>query len=562
MRANAEFLMEQLSPEQIRARFLDAVQNEKAGQLGKAVEILSLLLEHDPGQLPSLCLMGRAQRRLEQYAEAARYLNAAQALAPMAPPVSYELARLAADQGDYKAAIGHLKHLTQLKPMIADNWFDLGYVLELSGNWSDAIDSFRRAIQLGDSNNAETFTHLGSVLAQDGQEAAARDNYLKALELNSQHAPAMYGLGMVTTAFGDFEEAGTWFRRAARRDKNLVEVYQQIAALRKFESPDDPDVVLMERLLADPARDDLSREKLHYALGKIFDDCADYDRAFDHISKANKLKFNRKGPFDGDGHEDLVDRITSTFDREFLDSFELRGSESEQPVFVVGMPRSGTSLVEQILASHSRGNGAGELRFIEQATRTSVGLYPDLLATLDQQTLQKMADDYLEKLRDRGANARHITDKYPANFLHIGFIKLLFPKARIIHCRRNPADTCLSIFFQDFATANLYANRLEDIGKYYHCYQRLMKHWETTGLARMLTIDYEFLTADLEAQARTMVEWLGLNWEPACLDYPRNERAVSTLSRWQVRQPVYQSSVERWRRYENHIGPLLELLDT
>ena len=226
--------MEQLLPEQARARLLDAVQHEQAGRLDEAEQILKTLLEIDPSEVRCLCLMGRVQRRLQKYAEAARYLNAAQAMAPSAPPVSYELARLATDQGDLKAAIGYLKHLTQLKPMVGDNWFDLGYVLEMAGRWSQAIDAFRRAIQLGDSNNEETYTHLGSVLAQDGQEAAARENYQKALELNPEHASAMYGLGMVITAFGEFEEASQWFRRAARRDPNLVEVYQQLAAVRRF----------------------------------------------------------------------------------------------------------------------------------------------------------------------------------------------------------------------------------------------------------------------------------------------------------------------------------------
>jgi len=223
------------------------------------------------------------------------------------------------------------------------------------------------------------------------------------------------------------------------------------------------------------------------------------------------------------------------------------------------MPRSGTSLVEQILASHPRVNGAGELRFIEQASRTRVGSYPELVSALDARTLEAAAEDYLKQLRDRGGNRRHITDKYPANFLHIGFIRLLFPQASIIHCRRNPIDTCLSIFFQDFATANLYANRLEDIGGYYQCYQHIMEHWMGLGTDRLLTVDYENLTADVEAQVRTMVEWLGLEWDPVCLDYTGNKRAVSTLSRWQVRQPVYQSSVDRWRRYESHLGVLLEL---
>lgn len=551
--------MEQLSPEQARARFLDAVQHEQAGRLGEAEQILKTLLEINPSQLPCLCLMGRVQRLLQKYAEATRYLNAAQAIAPSAPPVTYELARLATDQGDLKAAIGYLKHLTQLKPMNGDNWFDLGYVLEMSGRWSEAIDAFHRAIQLGDSNNEETHTHLGSVLAQNGQEAAARENYEKALELNPEHAPAMYGLGMVVTSFGEFEQASQWFRRAVRRDPDLVEVYQQLAAVRRFESVDDPEIKLMTELLAEPARDDLSREKLHYALGKTLDDCGEHDQAFEHISTANRLKRDRKGAFDIEGHRDLVGRIISTFDQEFFDDFEPRGSQSKQPVFIVGMPRSGTSLVEQILASHPRVNGAGELRFIEQASRTRVGVYPDLVPTLDAPALEAAAEDYLKRLTERGGNIRHITDKYPANFLHIGFIRLLFPNAKIIHIRRNAVDTCLSIYFQDFATANLYANRLQDIGGYYQCYQSLMDHWGSLGSDLFLTIDYEELTTDLEGQVRKMVEWLDLEWDPACLDFTNNRRPVSTLSRWQVRQPVYQSSVDRWRRYENHLGELLEL---
>jgi hypothetical protein len=290
---------------------------------------------------------------------------------------------------------------------------------------------------------------------------------------------------------------------------------------------------------------------LRYALGKYFDDLGRHDDAFRHYRLANELTKRYGAVYDGEKLTRLIDRLIATFDAGFMSTPpRASASLSERPVFVLGMPRSGTSLAEQILASHPAVFGAGEISF-----------WDDAFGAYDPQALSAIADEYLARTAQAPAGALRVVDKMPANFLYAGLIHAVFPRARIIHLRRHPIDTCLSIYFQNFLNAAAFCNDLEYLAHYYREYVRITDHWRAVLPATaFLEVSYEDLVADQERWTGRMLEFIELPWEPQCLEFHRAERVVITASKWQVRQSINAASVGRWRNYERYVGPLEALL--
>jgi tetratricopeptide (TPR) repeat protein len=299
---------------------------------------------------------------------------------------------------------------------------------------------------------------------------------------------------------------------------------------------------------------------LRYALGKYFDDVAQYDDAFDHYTRANELSKRFGARYDRTQFAALVTRIIERFQPDFIRECQARGSSEELPLLIVGMPRSGTSLTEQILASHPAVFGAGELTFWHGAyvRLERAGLYSETAMSL----LPEVARNYLERLNSVGKGALRVVDKMPANFLYAGLIHAAFPKARIIHMQRHPIDTALSIYFQNFFNIGPYANDLEDLAHYHGQYLRIMDHWrQVLPAMTLMDVPYEGLIEDQEQWTRRLVDFAGLPWDPQCLNFQDTNRVVITASKWQVRQKIYRRSSGRWRNYEKHLGPLRGLLD-
>jgi hypothetical protein len=315
----------------------------------------------------------------------------------------------------------------------------------------------------------------------------------------------------------------------------------------------------VEALLAKPLP--LAQEiRLRYALGKYFDDLARYDEAFGTYRRANDLTKRYRSSYDPRKLTRRVDRVIGSFDAAFLRQRQSEASASELPVFIIGMPRSGTSLTEQILASHPAVFGAGELPFWNRCFNAfeAAVLKGESVPTM----MSAMAHGYLERLRTFSETALRVVDKMPANFLYAGMIHAVFPRARIIHMQRHPLDTCLSIYFQNFFNMGAYANDLEHLAHYYREYVRITDYWRSLlPSSAFLEVPYEALVADQEGWTRRMLEFLGLPWDPRCLDFQDTDRVVITASRWQVRQRISSGSVGRWRNYEKHLGPLRHLTE-
>ena len=304
-----------------------------------------------------------------------------------------------------------------------------------------------------------------------------------------------------------------------------------------------------------PLKDEMD---LRYALGKYFDDTGSFEDAFSQYRQANELSKRYRAEYDGAKLTERVGRIMHLCDADFLRHTREYASQSELPVFIIGMPRSGTSLAEQILASHPAVLGAGEIRFWDKAFEKleAAARAPAELAA----TVPAVRHAYLERLGDQAGGPRRIIDKMPANFLYAGLIHAVFPRARIIHMRRQPLDTCLSIYFQNFFNVSVYANDLKSLAHYYGEYLRICEYWRSVlPPTAFLEVPYEALIEDQEGWSRRMVEFLGLPWDPRCLDFHNTERVVITASRWQVRQRLNAASIGRWRNYATHLAPLAHL---
>jgi hypothetical protein len=335
-----------------------------------------------------------------------------------------------------------------------------------------------------------------------------------------------------------------------------VAVWNATVQIKKITEEDRP---LIAQMLAYLERDNvppLYRMKLHFKLGKAFDDLRDYETAIQHFDAANLIRRGLER-FDRINVAQRIDRVIAQYTPQFFAECAGLGVEDETPVFVLGMPRSGTTLVEQVISSHPLIAGADELPFWRQQSIA----FRDAESILDEATVRRLAGEYLAVLRGFSATAARVTDKMPFTFLWIGLIRQVLPRARFIHCRRHPIDTCLSIYFTDFESLKAFVGDRDDLVFYYQHYLRLMAHWRAVlPLDRFLDVDYEAVIAEPETQARRLIDFCGLEWDPACLRPEDNKRAVQTASIWQARQPIYRSSLERWRRYEPWLGALRELV--
>ena len=440
------------------------------------------------------------------------------------------------------------------------------------GRHSEALQLCRQAAEKEPGNFAAQ-SNLGNVLARLGKMAEAAEAYGNALDIEPSSAPVLSNLALLKAETGDRDAALGLYRRILEIDPTDAEVFHDLTLLKTFASG-DPDLAAMEELRAEIPPDSEKTMFLDFALAKALDDFGEHDRAFERLASANRLK-RKSLDYDVARDEALVERIIGAFDKPFLDAQGTQGHRDEKPIFIIGMPRSGTTLVEQILASHSRVVGAGELNHFRDVVMGFGGAgpgvkglspsgqgFPEGVRDLIAGDFKKLGKAYAGLLGQQAPDARRITDKMPRNFFFAGLIALTLPDARIIHCRRHPVATCFSCFQIHFPEGQEFAYDLDELGRYYRLYNRLMDHWRTVLPGRIFDLNYEDLVAEPEAQMRALLEFAGLDWEDACLEFHKTGRPIRTASAQQVRQPLYRTAVERWKRYQKHLGPLIDALGT
>jgi tetratricopeptide (TPR) repeat protein len=503
--------------------------------------------------------LGNALRGAGRLDDAAASYRRAISLNPDFAGAHSNLSDALRDLGQSEGAAESSRLALKIDPNFAGAHNSLGNALLDLGRLEDAAASYRRALAV---NPAFTQAHinLGMVLRLQGRTTDAETSCRAALEINGNAAAAIVVLAEVRTDGGQFAEAENLFKRAVEIDPELPEAWAGIAHLRKMTLTDAPWLAQAQRI-AERRLAPRQEVYLRYAIGKYFDDVRDFDPAFAHYRRANELTKRYCAPHDRQQVTRAVDRLIHSYNRPCADRNPIGVLSSTRPVFIIGMPRSGTTLAEQILASHPAVFGAGELMFWNTASATYESLQLNNDTSAD--VITKLGNDYLRFLGDLSSDALRVVDKMPANFLSLGLIHEVLPRARIIHMRRNALDTCLSIYFQHFKTGHSYANDLGDLAHYYAQYSRLMQHWRSIMPEdALLDVPYEGLVDDQEHWSRKMLEFVGLPWDVQCLDFHQTNRSVITASKWQVRQKMTRSSVDRWRNYEQFLGPLRNLKES
>ncbi len=567
------------------------------GAIEAELEIVRRILEVDPNHVESLNGLGDALRKQGQPALGIKPCLRALELRPNYANAHNTLGLCYFETGSITEAARSFETAIAFQPALAAAHLNLGAALKKLNRPFEALTAYRQAVRLA-PESSEAQEALGSILLQQHKpqeateclkrvvrmnpssarahlvlaDALWQQGYVdeasklvhRALALNPNSAVGHCRLGFTRLDRGQFDLAMADFERSISLLPVQAEAYLGMVTSKKITEADRPLVNRMADLLLDPALTLPDQAQLHSALGKALDDLGEYEGAVSHVDEGNRIALALDGgerpPGSKEGALAHIDKTIATYTRDFYQKHDGLGLKSDQPIFIVGLPRSGTTLLEQILSSHSQVAAGGELRYWDdigaQTPGRLIGLGSDRKATRDA------AEEYIRRTARIGHDARYVTDKYNDNFFNLGFLHLAFPNARIINCRRNPIDNCISMYMTPFRNKTALFRRREDILEYYEQYCRLMAHWrKVLPPEQLLEVDYEHTVANHEEATRRVIAFCDLEWEDSCLKHEENTRVVNTASKWQARQPIYATSVERWRRYEPWLGAFAKLID-
>ncbi len=535
------------------------------GRPDRAVLHYRNALARNPDDADLLSDFAGVLQKLGRFDEALACCQRALAHAPDHAAAQFNLAVVLQDMDDLPGAIAHYERALTLRPGFAKAWNNLANALQKLGRREEAATAYREALAL-DPDYADAHANLGKALQALGRDDQAIEHLARAVALDSSRAALHNEYGVALLAAGRMGEAQQAFERATHLAPDNVTFHFNLASFLAF-SAEDPRLPALEKLAADePALDEEARTSLHFALGKACSDLQQPDKAFGHLAEGNRLKRGRTA-YDEQAMLRHFDDISAIFTPELMQAKQGGGFRSDAPIFVVGMPRSGTTLIEQILASHSQVFGAGEIDAFSRIVAETAGtpeapaIFPHGARNLSQEQLREIGGRYVDFVTRLAPGAARIVDKLPGNFALAGLIHLALPDARIVHARRNAADTCFSCFSLLFAEDQPYAYDLGELGRYYRAYAGLMDHWRRAlPPGAMIEVQYEDLVADFNGEARRLIAHCGLEWQESCLAFHETRRPVRTASVAQVRRPLYADSVGRWRPYAAHLRPLLREL--
>lgn len=452
---------------------------------------------------------------------------------------------------DTDPVIRQHEQLLAREPNNAVGHFNLALLYKGARRYEDAVASYRRSIELGIDHPEEVYSNLGVLYSEMRQAERARDMYEASLALDPHYVPALFNLAGLLEEQGERGQAIELFERVLSIDPRYWDALSRIANARRIEDADDPLIESLRAAVAATASEPESREGLLFALGKSLDDVGEYGEAFAAYRQANELGKRLRGRYDAHRAERGITSMLARFDKHWLSQAETAVTAS--PIFICGMYRSGSTLVEQILSAHASVQMGGELDVLPWLLNERLRPFPQRLAEVTPEELSALADEYMATLQGLFPNTAHVTDKKPDNVLHLGLIRAMFPAARIIHTRRGLKDNCLSVYFQQLGAQLRYATDLGDTAHYYRLQERLVEHWHALFGEHIFTVDYDELVRDPEPVLRALLEFLELSWDPACLDFQEAKSQVKTASVWQVREPLHTRSSGRWQNYEPYI---------
>lgn len=545
---------------QLRELLQSGLQAHRAGDLAAAERFYKTLNKAAPRDFNALHLLGVLNAQRRQFADAERFLARAVAISPN-PEALNSYGSVLTELGRAPEAIQRLQQAIRAKPDYPEAHFNLGNALRRAERAVQAISCYRHVLSLRPTY-VEALQNLSDVLREAGRQHEAIDALRQAIALRPDSAILHNNLGIALRDVGALDEACAAFDRAIALDGRFVHPYWHRVRAGRI-AAGDPIIIAMENLKAAGAgQGPEDRAMLHFALGKAHDDTGETDRAFASLVEANRIARDLVR-FDEAADEQAFRQVEEKFTPDFVGARAGRGNPSELPIFVVGFPRSGTTLIEQILAAHPTVFGAGEVSILPDIVAHDEALLRSAATPeSDAVDLPRLGTLYLDKLANLAPDATRITDKNPDNGAVLGFVHLMLPKARLIHVTRDPLDTCLSCFTLRFVGNNSpFSYDLGELGRRFRRYEKIMRHWQQVLPAgSILQVRYEDLVADFEPQIRRMLDFCGLSWDARCLAFHQATRAVRTASATQVRQSLYSSSIGRWRRYERHLGPLIEAL--
>jgi len=493
---------------------------------------------------------------------AERLLKAQLKQAPTDVPAIRMLAEVAVRCGQDEDARKLLVRCLELAPTFAAARYNLAMLLHRLNDSAAALVEIERLLAVEPRNPGYRNLHA-VILSRIGEYRRSSTIYAELLAEYPANSKAWLSYGHVLKTEGRQDECIGAYRRSIACDPAFGEAYWSLANLKTFRF-DAADLSAMHAQLAKPALDDASRLQFHFALGKAYEDAEDYAKSFEHYEKGNALE-RARSRYDADRNTTRIRRLKSVFARDFFRDRSGSGCDAPDPIFIVSLPRSGSTLLEQILSSHSAVEGTTELPEITtmakglraQADSDEIAVYGEVLASMDAAALRELGEQYIERTRIHRKTGRpFFIDKMPNNFLHIGMIHLVLPNAKIIDARRHPLACCFSNFKQYYARGQRFSYGLSDMGRFYRDYVELMAHFDEALPGRIHRVIYERLVEDTEAEVRNVLAYCGLPFEPGCLRFYDNERPVRTASSEQVRQPIYRAGVEQWRHYEAWLDPL------
>ena len=538
---------------------------QKARRYGDALANYDKALTLRPDYAEAHNSRGAALQAMKHYDVALASFDTAIALKPGYAEAHSNRAATLHEMRRYGEALVSYDEAVALNPNYANAYSGRGITLHALKRHEEALASFNVAIMLR-PDFAEAYNNRGDTLQDLKRHDDALASFDKAITLKPDYAEALNNLGIALMNKGEMSEAERMFLKALALEPDYPAPLYNLTSLRKYRDAGHVDIEHIQALLAKPGISQQDRECLYFSLGKCYDDCGLYDEAFEYYRQANQIR-NATVEYDSDEVTRFVSRVIDVFSKDFLAQPFAFLPDSRSPLFIVGMPRSGTTLMASILSNHRSIGTAGELPTINEITLGLPGLvdggipYPQAVKQITPVIATRLIRDYEKRLRrDAGSDVLHVIDKHPLNFRHLGLISMLFPNARVIHCTRYPLDTGLSNYFQRFSSHYDYSYDLRNIGHFYGEYARLMEHWRKALPMKMIEISYEDMITDTEPMVRRALEFLGLEWDERCLAPHTNPYAVETASNWQVRQPIYGQSVKRWRHYEKHLAPLKEVL--
>ena len=537
------------------------------GQLKDAIDSYRRALEIRPDYIDAHARLGHALVASGLSGDAASHFQRVLAARPDDAQSHNSLGIAYRSLGRMTDAEGCYRRALAIHPGYTEALTNLGNALGAQGRYAEAESSYRQALALNDAY-AETHFNLGNVLRDQNRQPEAEQSYRRALHIAPRHLKALNNLGLCLKRQGRLEQARECFETAIAIQPDFVQSHCNLAPLKTYTADDDHLGVFESQQHQLPTLPKTGRASYWFALGKMREDVGRYDDAFAAYAEGNRHQ-HELFPHDEAHEVALMERLQSVFSTALFASRPKPTYADKAPIFIVGMPRSGTSLIEQILSTCSGVHGAGELTDLNDVVHSIVRqkeggaiAYPDIVSSLPVDEFRDLGQTYLERIWRHAPNAARITDKMPANFLHIGMIHLMLPHAKIIHAMRDPMDSCFSCYSRLFAGNNLdFAYRLDTVGRYYVRYIRLMRHWHRVlPPGTVLDVHYEDMVTDTEGQARRLLAYLDLPWDENCLAFHRNERVVRTASVAQVRKPIYRSSVARWKHFEAHLNPLLDIV--